>query len=65
MTGIVDREIATLCAAGIRVIRLEPGAEDLEAFGYNMMDPRRRRQVFETALRTAPRVVHTACVLGA
>lgn len=62
MTGIVDREVAVLRAAGIRVIRLEPGPEDLEIFGYNMMDPRRRRQVFETALRTAPRAVREACV---
>ncbi|MCH8543355.1 MAG: patatin-like phospholipase family protein [Alcanivorax sp.] len=52
MTAIVDREVAALEAAGMRVIRLEPGAEDLQAIGYNMMDPRRRRQVFDTAMRT-------------
>ena len=52
MTAIVDREVASLQAAGIRVIRLEPGAEDLQAIGYNMMDPRRRRRVFDTAMLT-------------
>ncbi|PTU33129.1 patatin-like phospholipase family protein [Stenotrophobium rhamnosiphilum] len=54
MTRIVDREIVQLRDAGIRVVRLEPGPADLKAFGSNMMDPRRRLRVFETALRTAP-----------
>lgn len=54
MTHIVDHEIEKLSNAGIHVIRLEPGPEDLKAFGSNMMDPRRRARVFETALRTAP-----------
>jgi NTE family protein len=61
MTGIVDREVALLRNAGIRVIRLEPGAEDLQAIGYNMMDPRRRGLVFETAGRTAKDAVRAAC----
>lgn len=60
MTGIVDREVSALEDAGIRVIRLEPGPEDLEAFGFNMMDPARRRNVFETAMRTAPDNVRAA-----
>ncbi len=60
MTSIVDREIAALKEAGIRVVRLEPGPEDLEAFGFNMMDPSRRRHVFETAMRTAPDNVRRA-----
>ncbi|MGH8506559.1 MAG: patatin-like phospholipase family protein [Stenotrophobium sp.] len=54
MTRIVDREVEQLRSAGIQVTRLEPGPEDLKAFGSNMMDPRRRARVFETALRTAP-----------
>lgn len=52
MTRIVDREVAMLEAAGKRVIRLEPNAEDLQAIGYNMMDPARRLTVFNTALET-------------
>jgi NTE family protein len=60
MTRIVDQEVAALQRAGIRVIRLQPGPEDLQAFGYNMMDPGRRMQVFETAQRTAPQAVASA-----
>lgn len=60
MTRIVDAEVAQLESRGVRVIRLEPGAEDLQAIGYNMMDPRRRKQVFETALRTTPSAVERA-----
>ncbi len=54
MTRIVDRELSLLKAHGKQVIRLEPGPEDLRAIGYNMMDPARREQVFETALETTP-----------
>lgn len=60
MTAIVDREVAQLERAGIRVVRLEPGAEDLGAIGFNMMDPARRLRVFETAQRTAPASVRSA-----
>ncbi|MCH8496992.1 MAG: hypothetical protein LAT63_00815 [Marinobacter sp.] len=52
MTAIVDKEEAALTAAGKRVIRLAPNAEDLKAIGYNMMDPQRRRAVLATALQT-------------
>ena len=57
MTQIVDKEIAQLRAAGKQVIRLEPGPEDLQAIGYNMMDHRRREQVFVMAQRTAGEAV--------
>ena len=50
MTGIVDREVRALENAGKKVIRIEPDARDLAAFGYNMMDPKRRRRVLDTAL---------------
>lgn len=62
MTHIVDRECRQLKKAGVRVIRLEPGPEDLRAIGYNMLDPGRRVQVFETALHTADDAVRTALV---
>jgi NTE family protein len=32
---------------------LTPGAEDLAAMGANLMNPRSRQQVLETALRTS------------
>lgn len=60
MTAIVDREEKLLRAAGKRVIRLEPNAADLTAFGYNMMDPQRRQGVLSRALLSAPETVATA-----
>lgn len=60
MTRIVDAEERQLRAAGTRVIRIEPGPEDLAAIGYNLMDHRRRRAVFDTALRTTARAVEAA-----
>ena len=60
MTGIVDQEVSKLEKAGKRVIRLEPNADDLQAFGFNMMDPTRRRQVLDTALMTTAVTVQNA-----
>lgn len=48
LAGEVDR----LRAAGMTVRVLEPTAEDLAAMGSNVMDPRRRRDVLATAMRT-------------
>ena len=42
MTAGLDREVAILEAAGIRVIRVEPGPEELDAMGPNFMDLSRR-----------------------
>ena len=47
------REVRALRAAGIRVTVLTPGPEDLAVMGANLMDPRRRRAVLETSLRTS------------
>ena len=60
MTSVVDREVAALEKAGKKVIRIEPVAEDLRAFGYNMMDPARRKGVLETALSTTRYTVNHA-----
>ncbi|HMJ10253.1 MAG TPA: patatin-like phospholipase family protein [Polyangiaceae bacterium] len=60
MTNIVNREVRALEQAGIRVVRLEPGAEDRAAIGSNMMNPKRRRRVFDTATRTAKDAVADA-----
>ncbi|MDX1458598.1 MAG: patatin-like phospholipase family protein [Marinobacter sp.] len=64
MTAIVDREEQQLRAAGKRVIRLEPNAADLTAFGYNMMDPKRRAKVLSQALLSAPDTVAKALVVA-
>lgn len=53
VTRRVLTEVRKLEAAGTRVTLLGPGAQDLAAIGGNMMDPRRRRKVFETSLRTS------------
>jgi NTE family protein len=60
MTRRLDDEVRQLRAAGVGVIRIEPGAEDLRAMGGNVMDHRRRERVLATALATAPRLVARA-----
>src|SRR3954470_1643620 len=52
-TKRVVGEIKKVAATGTKVTFLGPGAEDLEAIGANMMDPRRREQVLETSIRTS------------
>lgn len=47
------REAQKVRAAGSRVTMLGPGPEDLAVIGANLMDPRRRRAVLETSLRTS------------
>jgi NTE family protein len=54
-TKRLEREAAKLEAAGTRVVMLAPGPEDLGVIGANMMDARRRHEVFETAERTSRR----------
>ncbi|HEX4018733.1 MAG TPA: patatin-like phospholipase family protein [Frankiaceae bacterium] len=54
------READKLRAVGTTVTMLAPGPEDLEAIGANMMDPRRRFEVFETSLRTSARSLREA-----
>jgi NTE family protein len=52
VTRRLAREAAKVRAAGTEVVLLSPGPEDLQAFGANLMDPRRRTHVLETSLRT-------------
>ena len=60
ITMALLREVRALRAAGIGVTVLTPGPEDLAVLGANLMDPRRRRAVLETSLRTS-----AAMLLGA
>ena len=64
MTSIVDEEVALLKAAGKKVVRIEPTAEDLDAFGYNMMDPRRRALVYARSQKTSSQNVREAILKG-
>jgi NTE family protein len=52
VTRRLAREAEKVRASGTEVVLISPGPEDLEAFGANLMDPRRRTHVLETALRT-------------
>lgn len=47
------REVRALRASGTRVTVVTPGPEDLAAMGVNLMDPRRRKAVLDTSLRTS------------
>ncbi|MFI5502425.1 patatin-like phospholipase family protein [Nocardia asteroides] len=60
MTRGLDREVAQLRAAGTRVIRVEPGPEDLAVMGPNFMDFARRANTLATARRTTPTRVAAA-----
>jgi NTE family protein len=52
-TVALRRELSVLRSAGTKVTLLTPGPEDLDAMGANLMDPARRRTVFETSMRTS------------
>ncbi len=52
-TRRLHREVAKLRAAGTSVVMLAPGPDDLATIGANMMDPRRREEVFEISMKTS------------
>jgi NTE family protein len=54
MTRGLDHEVALLRAAGIRVIRVEPGADELAAMGPNFMDLSRRSATLSAAKNSLP-----------
>lgn len=54
MTSGLDREVATLRAAGVRVVRVEPGPEELGAMGPNFMDLSRRDATLAAARTAVP-----------
>jgi NTE family protein len=53
VTRRVLADAEALRRSGTSVTVLGPGAEDLQAIGANLMDPRRRQAVLATALRTS------------
>lgn len=48
----LGHEARKLRETGKQTLLIQPRADDLEAMGVNLMNPRRRRLVLETALRT-------------
>ena len=65
MTRGLDRELGLVRAAGTRVIRIEPGPDELAAMGFNFMDLRRRPATLDAARRHTPARVHLAVTRGA
>jgi NTE family protein len=45
-------DVADLRARGTRVVLVTPGPQDLEVIGANLMNPRRRTEVLDLAMRT-------------
>jgi NTE family protein len=64
LTRWLDAEVRAVRALGTRVTVLTPGAEDLRAMGGNLMNPRRRIQVLDTALETSAGALDAAVVAG-
>lgn len=60
MTRGLDREVAALRAAGVRVVRVEPGPAELAAMGPNFMDLRRRGATLAAAREALPARVAAA-----
>ncbi len=53
LTRWLDAEVRAVRATGTRVTVLTPGPADLAAMGGNLMNPRRRARVLDTALTTS------------
>jgi NTE family protein len=64
LTRWLDDEVRAVRALGTRVTVLTPGPADLQAMGGNLMNPRRRMQVLDTALETSSAAVDAAVVAG-
>jgi NTE family protein len=56
----LGREARRLREKGIELLMIQPGEEDLDAMGINLMDPSRRVQVLETAIRTTTEQLRTS-----
>ena len=65
MTRRVDAEVKQLRAAGIRVLRIEPGQAELDVMGPNFMDLRRRADVLRACRTLTPPRVRAAIDQGA
>jgi len=52
ITRSLVADVASLRAFGMRVVLVTPGPADLAVIGTNLMNPRRRTEVLESAMRT-------------
>lgn len=53
VTRGIMADVEVLRSEGVRVVLVTPGPEDLAVIGSNLMNPRRRGQVLQTAMRSA------------
>ncbi|MHA6626192.1 patatin-like phospholipase family protein [Pseudonocardia sichuanensis] len=60
LTRWLDAEVRAVRARGVRVTVLTPGPADLQAMGGNLMNPRRRARVLDTALATSASALDAA-----
>ncbi|WP_170231188.1 patatin-like phospholipase family protein [Pseudonocardia kunmingensis] len=60
LTRWLDAEVRAVRARGVRVTVLTPGPADLQAMGGNLMNPRRRARVLDTALATSAAALDAA-----
>lgn len=60
MTARLDREVAALERAGVRVHRIEPGADELQAMGPSFMDLSRREATLAAARDALPATIEGA-----
>jgi NTE family protein len=51
----LGREAKRFAEKGTELLLIQPGEEDLDAMGINLMDPTRRSDVLETSLATSAR----------
>ncbi|BBH16929.1 hypothetical protein Back2_12160 [Nocardioides baekrokdamisoli] len=58
MTKRLDAEVTLLEKAGVRVIRIEPTAAELDAMGPNFMDLRRREATIAAAAAALPTTIN-------
>ena len=64
LTRWLDAEVKAVRATGTIVHVLTPGPADLAAMGGNLMNPRRRARVLESALETSKAAIAKAVGLG-
>jgi NTE family protein len=64
LTRWLDAEVRAVRDAGTRVVVLTPGPADLQAMGGNLMNPRHRERVLDTALATSAAALEEAVTAG-
>lgn len=64
MSAGLDREVAAVRGRGTQVVLIRPDENDLAGLGAHFMRADRRRDAFESAMRTAPATVRRALAVS-